>query len=44
MASGSIAHRAAAFSNVLIFFSGETELVLRQICWSLVGEGGLASD
>ena len=42
IASGSIVHRAATFSNtlVLVFFSGEIDLVLRRICWSLVGEGG----
>ena len=46
MASGSTAHRAAAFSKTPISASvaGETDLVLRRLDLSVEGEGSLTSD
>ena len=37
MASGSTLQRAAAFSKTVFPAAGEIDLVLRRICWSLVG-------
>ena len=36
---GSTLQRAAAFSKKVFSAAGETDLVLRRIYWSLVGEG-----
>ena len=42
--SGSNEHRAAAFLMFSSFISGETDLVLRRVGLSVVGERGLTSD